>query len=125
MNKKSAPTPEYILQNHSAEVQGITQKLRGIIKQAVPDAIEKAYLGWHGIGYSHPKAGYFCCIFPLEDMVKLAFEHGASLPDPDGLLRLPPTTSKQVRYVELYSEDDLREDAIVSLLKAAIMLKAK
>jgi hypothetical protein len=120
-----APTPEYILQNHPLEVQAIAQRLRGIIQRAVPDAAEKAYLGWHGIGYRHPQAGYFCCIFPLEDRVRLALEHGASLPDPNGLLMRPPTSSKQVRYLELYSTDDIREDVIVTLLRAAIKLRSQ
>src|SRR4051794_1707677 len=113
MRKKTSVTPEYILSVHNQQVQSIAEKLRVIIKNAVPGVIEKAYLGWHGIGYTHPKAGYFCCIFPFDNKVKLAFEFGAFLPDPDKLLMLPPTSGKQVRYVELNSEADIREGEIV------------
>jgi len=124
MSKQPAATPESILRDHRPEVQAIAQELRKLIKSVVPEAIEKSYSGWHGIGYTHPKAGYFCCIFPLENMVKLAFEHGAELPDPDHLLRYPPTSGKQVRYLEFYPEHDLPEDQIVALLHAAIALKS-
>jgi hypothetical protein len=124
MSKKSSLTPEDILKDHNASVQEIAQKLRGIIKNAIPDANEKAYPGWHGIGYRHPKAGYFCCIFPFENKVSLAFEYGAFLPDPDHLLSVPPTSGKQVRYVYMMTEQDIREDELVALLHAAIMLKS-
>jgi hypothetical protein len=124
MRKKLEVSPEDILNGHRPQVQAVAQKLRQIIKDAVPEATEKAYGGWHGIGYRHPKAGYFGCIFPSEDKVSLAFEHGASLPDPENLLTRPPTSSKQVRYVVLHTEEDIVEDAIIAFLHAAISLKS-
>lgn len=120
MSEKLETSPEDILKDHRAQVQEIAQKLRQIIKDAVPDATEKAYPGWHGIGYRHPKAGYFGCIYPMENKVSFAFEYGAFLPDPENLLIRPPTSSKQVRYVELHTLDDIREDELVALLHAAI-----
>ena len=51
-----------------------------------PEAVEKAYPSWHGIGYRLPESGYFCGICPLADSVKLGFEFGVLLPDPQGLL---------------------------------------
>ena len=62
----------------------------------MPDAAEKVYPGWHGIGFHHPDAGYVCGIFPVEDHVRVGFEHGSRLPDPHGLFASGGT---QVRYV--------------------------
>lgn len=124
MSKKSSLTPEDILKDHTASVQAIAQKLRVIIKNTIPVVSEKAYPGWHGIGYRHPKAGYFGCIFPFENKVNLAFEYGAFLPDPDNLLQMPPTSGKQVRYVEMLTEQDIHEDELVALLHAAIAFKS-
>jgi hypothetical protein len=122
MSKKTAVSPEQILKDHTPQIQVIAEKLRAIVKNTVPNVTEKAYPGWHGIGYTHQQAGYFCCIFPHKDKVSLALEYGALLPDPDNLLILPPTSSKQVRYVEMHTAQDVREDEIVALLHAAIRL---
>jgi hypothetical protein len=124
MNKPMDVSPEDILKVHPPQVQATARKLRRVIKDAVPEVTEKAYPGGHGIGYRHPRAGYFGCIFPSDEKVTFAFEYGASLPDPESLLVKPPTSSKQVRYIHLYNEDDINEDAMIALLHAAVSLKS-
>lgn len=79
----------------------------------MPDAEERAYAGWHAIGYRHPKAGCFCGIFPCEGEVRLLFEHGAALPDPDGVLT---HGGAQTRYVPLRPGEAVPERALVRLL---------
>ena len=125
MKKPTTITPEAILEDHDAFIQTLVQRLRHLIKHTAPQAVEKAYPGWNGIGYRHPRAGYFCCIFPLDDRVRLAFEYGALLADPERLLTRPPTSSKQVRYLEIRTEHDLREESIASLLLAAVAVKSE
>jgi hypothetical protein len=112
------------LAEYPPHIQAISQQLRKIIKNALPDATEKVYLGWRGLGFRHPKAGYFGCIFPFSDKVNLAFEHGVHLDDPDHLLIPAPTSSKQVRYLEIRTDADIDEDIIVGFLHAAIALKS-
>ena len=114
---KDSVKPEDILAGHTAEVKALAQSLRKLIKKIIPEATEKAYPGWHGIGYRHPESGYFCAIFPLRDGVKLGFERGVLLPDPDNLLE---GTGSQVRYVSIGSRGDLREESIKKLLHAAM-----
>jgi hypothetical protein len=123
MSKKAPVSPDSILKDHTPHVQAIAEKLRMLIKNALPNIIEKGYGGWHGIGYTHPTAGYMCCIFPYANQVKLAFEYGAFLPDPDHLLAVPLTSGKQVRYLEFNSEADIREDDIVTFLHAAVAFR--
>lgn len=79
-------TPEHILIGYSSRVQALTARLRRLVTDAVPEATERAYPVWHGIGFRHPRSGYFCGIFPQKDGVRLYFEYGALLADPDGLL---------------------------------------
>ncbi|MGD9488157.1 MAG: DUF1801 domain-containing protein [Calditrichaceae bacterium] len=120
-NGKQTIRPEDILAEHSPEVRALAESMRKMIIKIVPSAMEVAYPVWHGIGYRHPESGYFCGIFPRKDRVKLGFEFGALLPDPDSLLE---GTGRQVRYVNIKSINDIRHEAIRKLLLAAIRLPA-
>jgi hypothetical protein len=120
--KPSANTSiENILESHGPEVRALVERLRKIIREAVPDATESAHPVWHSIGYRHPESGYFCGIFPQADRVDLAFEFGVLLPDPGGLLE---GDGKQVRYVRIRRDRDIRVRALKKLLLAAIDLPA-
>ena len=113
-------TPEHILTGHTPAVRSLAEKLRSLIKSTVPVAQERAYPGWHAIGFRHPKAGYFCGIFPFEKEVKLYFEHGARLPDPDGILE---GGQRQVRLLLVRRSADIPAPALRRLLLAAVALK--
>ena len=108
-----------ILEGHSAEVRALVERLRRLVLEAIPTALEVSYPGWHGIGYHHPDTGYFCALFPRSDAVQLGFEFGVLLPDPDGLLQ---GVGKQVRYVIVKSMEDIPIEAIQRLLGAAAAL---
>ena len=82
-------TPEDLLRDYHPEIQAISEALRSLVKNTVPEAKEKAYPGWRAIGYRHPSSGYFCGIFPFEKAVHLIFEWGILLPDPDEVLQAP------------------------------------
>jgi len=114
-------TIEDILDSHNPEVRALVERLRKIIRDTVPTSTESAHPVWHSIGYRHPESGYFCGIFPQNDGVDLAFEFGVLLPDPDGLL---DGDSKQVRYVRIRRDRDIRVRALKKLLLAAIDLPA-
>ena len=75
-------TPDELLAEHSPEVEALGQRIRAFFHATVPEASEKAYPGWHGIGYRHPVAGYLGGIFPQHGHVRLLFEFGVLLPDP-------------------------------------------
>jgi hypothetical protein len=57
------------------------------VAAADPDLAPRVYRGWRGIGFRHPDAGYVCGVFPKDGHIELLFEHGATLVDPDGVLR--------------------------------------
>jgi hypothetical protein len=110
-------TPEEILDEQTGPIRDLAGSLRELIRTTVPEAEEQAYSGWHGIGYRHPEVGYFAGIFPERDRVKLGFEHGVELPDPQGLLR---GEGKRFRYVILSEAKAVPRAAIRALLQAAI-----
>jgi hypothetical protein len=60
--------------------------LRAVVHEAEPDLTERVYRRWNGIGFRHPTGGYVCAIYPQADGVRLWFEHGSALPDPERVL---------------------------------------
>lgn len=103
-------------------MQALAARLRDLVRATVPDAREKVYPVWHGIGYRHPECGYFCGIFPQENSMRLLFERGALLPDPDGLLE---GTGKQTRYVDIRRQQDVRVRPIKRLIRAALAYRKR
>jgi hypothetical protein len=117
-------TPEDLLDGLSTDQAAIVQRLRRLVRSAVPDATERVYPVWRGIGYRHPEAGYFCGIFPLRAHVGLAFEYGALLPDPNGYLQPGRTSSRKVRYLEFRGEGDVHARVVKQFVRTAVSFKA-
>ncbi|HEX2048242.1 MAG TPA: NTP transferase domain-containing protein [Acidimicrobiales bacterium] len=107
-----------LLVEHEDHVVATAHWLRELVTATVPDAVERVYPGWHGFGYRHPRAGYFCAVFPRAETVQLSFEHGARLPDPRGLLS---GEGRQVRYVDVRTPGDPPADLLVELIDAALV----
>ena len=97
------------------------RSLRLVVREAAPEATELGYLGWRGIGYRHLAAGYFCGIFPQSDHVRLLFEYGRHLPDPDGLLTEGGTQTKWMLVREI---DAIVEEQIAALVEMAVAFGA-
>jgi hypothetical protein len=112
-------TPENILAPHTPAVRKLCERLRKLVKQTVPDATETAYPVWHAIGYCHPEAGYFCGIFPYADHVKLYFEFGILLDDPDALLE---GQGSRTRYVFVQNTREIRVRSLKRFLMQATSL---
>ena len=101
-------------------VESIARKLREIILDDFPEAVEVVRLGdgaaSYGIGpkkmteshvYVMPQAGY----------VNLGFWHGVGLADPEGLLQ---GTGKKMRHIKVRSIEDAKSAAVRSLIAAAL-----
>ncbi len=111
-------TAEQILRAHPQSIQTLSARLRKIVHQTLPSVTERAYPGWHAIGFRDPEAGYICGLFPFDDYVQLIFEHGAMLTDTNGLLE--GQQLKQVRYITLRPGRRLPLNGIKRLLIAAL-----
>jgi len=112
---RASVPPEEILKGHVEEIRALAEKLRLIVRGAAPDAIEAGYPGWKLIGYRSPH--YFCFIAPQRDHVRLGFEHGHRLADPDELLE---SMGKQVRFVRLAPGKRIPSAALRGLIHTAL-----
>lgn len=113
-------TPEEILGPCSPGVRRIAEEVRSLVRHVVPTATERAYPGWHGIGFRDPQAGYVFGLFPHEDHVRLFFERGGELDDPDGVFA-PADGLKQGRYVELRTVLDAKMPALRRMIIRAVV----
>jgi len=94
-------------------------ELRNIIFSVAPDTVE--VVRWGGLSYFHEGGGGIvsagiCQIGIEKDHVRLAFIHGAFLPDPHKLLL---GTQKAKRYVEISSYEDAPWDYFKKLIAAS------
>jgi hypothetical protein len=112
--------PEEILRSCPPGVRRIAEEVRSLVRHVVPTATERAYPGWHGIGFRDPQAGYVFGLFPHEDHVRLFFERGGELEDPERVFA-PPDGLKQGRYVELRTVIDAKVPALRRMIIRAVV----
>ena len=95
--------------------------LRDFVLDVEPELAET--IAFHALGYYKPHRPYgviggnVCMIGLRKDHVRLGFIHGASLPDPEGLLE---GAAKAARHIEVRSRTDIRRGAFKKLIRAAI-----
>ncbi len=88
---------EAYLREHHVVTADVALWTCAAVRAADPDLRERVYRGWQGIGFRHPDAGYVCAVFPRGEWVVLLFEHGASMPDPEGVLLGDGTQTRFIR----------------------------
>lgn len=95
-------------------------RVRKIIRQADPDVIEE--WKWRGVPvWSHD--GILCTGETYKQHVKLTFAKGASLDDPAGLFNSSLDGNTR-RAIDLHEGDEIDEDALKTLIRAAVALNA-
>jgi hypothetical protein len=105
------------LRSDHRRVYGLAAWVREAVLAADPDLAERVYRGWRGVGFRHPEAGYVCGIFPRDGVVELLFEHGASMPEPDNLLR---GVGIQTSVIPVTEPDPALRERIVSYVQQAV-----
>jgi len=93
--------------------------LRSLIFNMHPGIIEQVDMPAKMIAYCYGQkyAELICTIIPSKKGLKLGFNRGVDLPDPDHLLK---GTGKISRYVEIRSAQQISSAAIKKLLKEAL-----
>jgi hypothetical protein len=93
--------------------RSVGEHLDELIERTVPD-VHKA-VKWNQPFYGHAGDGWFLAFRCYTKYVQLQFFRGTSL-DP-----VPPKASKhdEVRYLDIYEDDDLDEDRLVSWIEQA------
>jgi len=126
--KRSGPTAaaaegqlKKFIAKFGAKDQRLIRAVRSAVRKRLPTATELVYDNYNFfvIGYSPTErpSDAIVSIAARANGVGLCFIHGASLPDPAGILL---GSGKQTRFIRLESADILARSEIKALLAAAI-----
>lgn len=120
--------PDLFLSGYADEIREVAERLRTIVHEAVPDAVERVRPGWRLIGYDVPvgagRTRYFAFVAPEPIHVHLGFEYGVWMADPDGLLQGAHLALKKVRFVTYVPGDEIPTEALTELTREAAALAA-
>lgn len=119
--------PELFLEGYPPGIQRAAERLRAVVKRAVPAAIERVRTGWRLIGYDVPvgkRARYFAFVAPEVEHVHLGFEYGIWMDDPDNMLRGAHLKLHKVRYVTYRPGDPIPEKDLIQFTRDAARLAA-
>lgn len=75
---------EELLSGYDEKIARMARALRAVVGTAAPDAEEVVQPGWATIGYRIERQ--FLAIAPRPELVRVRFEAGVELPDPDGIV---------------------------------------
>lgn len=117
--------PELFLEGYPPGIRRAADRLRAVVKQAVPCAIERVRLGWRLIGYDIPvgkSARYFAFVWPEVEHAHLGFEYGIWMADPDNLLRGAHLNLRKVRFVTFEPGDPIPASALIAYTRDAARL---
>jgi hypothetical protein len=114
--------PEVFLEPYPVPMRDIANRLREVVRRAMPEAIEGVRAGWRLIGYDLPaprgRKAYFAFVLPEAEHVHLGFEYGVFMDDPARLLKGEGTT-RQVRWLTFRPGDPIDELVLVGLIREA------
>jgi hypothetical protein len=117
--------PELLLESYPPGVRRACERLRGVVKRAVPEAIERVRIGWRLIGYDVPvgkRSRYFAFVWPELEHAHLGFEYGVWMTDPDNLLHGAHLNLRKVRFVTYAPGESIPESALITYTREAARL---
>ena len=109
---------EKYLEYVNPDLRDIVLEIRNIVASVAPDATESQHS--RGFSYYHkerggPVSAGICQIILFRDHVRLAFIHGAFIPDPEGML---VGNQKAKRHMRIYHYHDAPWEYIRGLIEA-------
>ena len=110
---------EQFLAPYAPGVRDLAWKLRAVIREVMPEAIEQLDPPAHLIGYGIDRTykGLICGITLHRAHINLMFARGTELPDPQHLL---VGTGKRARHVKIQQAAEVENPALRALLVAAL-----
>jgi hypothetical protein len=95
-------------------------RVRSLIEEADPEVVEE--WKWRGVPvWEHD--GIICTGETYKKVVKLTFLKGASLEDPSGVFNSSLEGNTR-RAIDIYEDDEIDEQALKALIRAAVDLNA-
>lgn len=120
--------PEVLLADVPGPMAEIGEWLRGVVRRALPEALERVRPGWRLIGYDIPissrRTQYLAFVAPEPTHVHLGFKHGTLMSDPGHLLQGTGIT-KQARWVTLTPEMLLPKERLAELVQEAARVSTR
>ncbi len=112
------------LSKYEKQVLENALKLREMLLNNLPEIIEQIDLSAKMIAYCYGQkyAELICVIIPSKKGLKLGFNRGIELPDPNKLLE---GTGKISRYVNIKSAEQINSKALQVLIENALILYEK
>jgi hypothetical protein len=114
--------PDVFLAAYPDDIRAPANRLRALVRAAVPDAIERVRPGWRIVGYDIPigrRRRYFAFVAPEPKHVHIGFEFGISMADPDGMLLGAHLKLRQVRFLTFRPGQAIPESAVIEFVKDA------
>lgn len=125
MGKKDPPggeSPSRLIDARIEELDdwrgAMLSRIRGLVKAADPDVVEE--WKWRGVPTWYHD-GIICTGETHKSVVKMTFAKGASLEDPAGLFNASLDGNTR-RAIDVHEGEDLDEEALKSLVRAAVAL---
>ena len=111
---------EAFIKAYPEPVQLMAAQLREVILSELPDTMEMVDAPSRIIAYgaSAKYADLVCAIAPYPKYVNLMFSCGASMPDPDGILK---GTGKKARHIRVEEMTDAMGKRIQKYLRLAVI----
>ena len=107
------------LSQYDESVYSSALQLREVLLANLPGIIEQLDVPAKMVAYCYGQkySELICVIIPSKKGLKLGFNQGSKLPDPNGLLQ---GTGKISRYVEIKTEKEIKSAALKKLLATAL-----
>jgi hypothetical protein len=121
---QDGPSPSELIDGRIAELGDwrgeLLARIREVVHRADPDVVEE--WKWRGVPtWSHD--GILLTGETYKKQLKMTFAKGASLPDPTGIFNSSLDGNVR-RAIDLFEGDELDEDALAALVRAAVELNA-
>ena len=116
---------EAFLEPYPEPIRIAAARLRRLVFQVEPDAIERVRVGWRIIGYDvrvGRRTRYFAWIGPEPKHVHIGFQHGVLMADPNRRLRGAHLRLKNVRYLTYTSADQIDDREVIGFIREAVRI---
>lgn len=115
------------LASYPTPIAAHAQRLRELVVEAVPSAVERLRPGWRLIGYDLPitrHGTYFAWVSPETGHVHVGWQVGTLMADPRGLLRGAHLRLKKVRYLTYGPGDRIASRVVLDFTRDAARIAA-
>ncbi|MEO8625832.1 MAG: DUF1801 domain-containing protein [Candidatus Limnocylindrales bacterium] len=126
MDEETDPITDF-LADYPQPIAAQSQRLRELVREAVPSSVERVRPGWRLIGYDLPitrHGTYFAWVWPEQEHVHVGWQVGTLMADPRGLLRGAHLRLKKVRYLTYGPRERIAPRVVIDFTRDAARIAA-